>query len=160
LSGTAVVVDQYVDRIRVFENSGTNRGVYIDLTQAGAGVSTLLNNRVAAFVNSGTYVTMDNIRATVATSGNRGLVIAAVSTTFVADVGATYGAVGGGGGASANNVTYTTTPGTSAFGWAFFNAGDTATYTIHDLTNSRAYRITLQIGTGYLNNMISIERLI
>jgi hypothetical protein len=160
LSGTAVVVDQYVDRIRVFENSGTNRGVYIDLTQAGAGVSTLLNNRVTAFVNSGTYVTMDNIRATVATSGNRGLVIAAVSTTFVADVGATYGAVSGGGGASANNVTYTTTPGTSAFGWAFFNAGDTATYTIHDLTNSRAYRITLQIGTGYLNNMISIERLI
>jgi hypothetical protein len=160
LSGTAVVVDQYVDRLRFFENSGTNRGVYIDLSQAGAGVSTLLNNRVSAFVNSGTFVTMDNIRATISTSGNRGLVIAAVSTTFVCDVGATYGAVSSTGGASANNVTYTTTPGTSAFGWSFFNAGDTATYTIHDLTNSRAYRITMQIGSSYLNNMISIERLV
>ena len=160
LAGNVVVVDQYADRFRIFEGGGGNRGVYIDLTQAVAGVGTLLNNRVSGFVNSGTYVTMDNIKVTIPTGGNRGLVIAAVSTTFVADVGATYGAVSSSGGASANNVTYTTTPGTSAFGWAFFNAGDTATYMIHDLTNARAYRITIQIGTSYLNNMISIERLV
>ena len=160
LSGNTVVLDQYVDRLRFFETGGTNRGAYIDLTLAAAGVGTLLNNRVSAFVNAGTYVTMDNIKATVSTSGNRGLVIAAVSTTFVADVGGTYGAVSSGGGASANNVSYTTTPGSSAFGWSFFNAGDMATYTIHDITNARAYRITLQIGNGYSNNAIIIERLI
>ena len=116
--------------------------------------------KVAAFVNSGTYVTMDNIRATIPASGNRGLVIAAVSTTFTADISGTFGNTAGAGGSSANNVSYTTTPGTSAFGWAFFNAGDAATYIIHDLTNARAYRITMQISSSYLNNLISIERLI
>ena len=43
LSGTTVVMDQYVDRFRFFESGGTNRGAYIDLTQAAAGVGTLLN---------------------------------------------------------------------------------------------------------------------
>lgn len=116
--------------------------------------------KVAAFVNAGTFVSMDNIKVTVTTTGYRGLSIAAVSTTFTADIGGTYGLNGGGGGSSAYNVTYTTTPASSAFGWGFPGAGDISTYHIHDTTNARAYRITLQIGAGYNNNMISIERLI
>jgi len=37
-----VVVDVYQNRLRFFEGGGTARGAYIDLTQAGAGVSTNL----------------------------------------------------------------------------------------------------------------------
>jgi hypothetical protein len=162
LSGTAVIVDQYVDRMRIFENSGTNRGVYIDLTQAGAGVSTLLNNRVAAFVNSGTFVTMDNIKATVTTGGSRGLSLATVSGSFTYNIGGNYSWATNAtvGGATAGTQTLTTTPTAAIFGWSFPNQGDLSTYILTNISSLLAYRITVQIGGGYINNMISIERLI
>ena len=160
LSGTAVIVDQYIDRIRIFENGGTNRGVYVDLTQAGAGVSTLLNNRVSGFVNAGSFVTMDNIKATVTTSGNRGLSLASVTGSFAAYIGGNFGGASVGSGGSGGSITVTTTASTSLFGWGFFGAGDISTYIITNTSSLLAYRITLQIGFGYNNNMISIERLI
>jgi hypothetical protein len=159
LSGDNIVVDQYVDRIRFYETGGTSRGAYIDLTQAAAGVGTLLNNRVSGIVNAGTFVTMDNLKATVTTGGNRGLSLATVSGTNGYLVGATN-ALSGGPGGSSGSVSLTTTASTSVFGWNFLGAGDIATYILTDTTNSRAYRITLQIGSGYNNNLICIERLI
>jgi hypothetical protein len=160
LSGSNVVIDQYADRVRFFESGGTTRGAYIDLTQAAAGVGTLLNNRVSGFVNAGTFLTMDNLKVTVTTSGYRGLSIGAVSTIFTANVSGWFGYTGGGGGASAVNVAYTTTASGSAFGWGFNTEGDGAQYNIFDKTNSRMYRVTMMIGAGWNNNFISIERLI
>jgi hypothetical protein len=154
---TAVKFDVYQDRIRFFD--GSTKGVYIDLSQAGSGVGTLLNNRVAALVNAGSFVTMDNIKATVTTSGNRGLSLATVSGSFTYSIGATYGA-GTGTGAAVTTDTLTTTPTASIFGWGFTAIGDISTYVLTDTTNSRCYRITLQIGAGYSNNSIIIERLI
>ena len=37
-----VTIDIFQNKVRIFEQAGTNRGVYIDLTAAGAGVSTNL----------------------------------------------------------------------------------------------------------------------
>jgi hypothetical protein len=160
LSGNAVIFDQYVNKFRFFESGGTNRGVYIDLTQAAAGVNTLLNNRVAAYADAGVFVTMDNIKATVPTSGNRGLSLATVSGTFTYSISGVFGATGGSAGLSLASQSLTTTATTSIFGWNFGGNGDAATYILNDTTNNRAYRITLQIGPGYSKNMISIERLI
>jgi Major tropism determinant N-terminal domain len=160
LSGSTVVVDQYIDRLRFFESGGTNRGAYIDLKQAAAGVGTLLNNRVSAFVNAGTFVTMDNIKATVTTSSNRGLSLATVSGTATCFISGTYGMFGGAtvGGSSAG-VELTTTPSVSMFSWSFGSEGDTATY-ILNYGYTKSYRITMMIGASYNNNMISIERLV
>ena len=160
LSGNSVVVDQYIDRLRFFESGGTSRGAYIDLKQAAAGVGTLLNNRVSAFVNAGTFVTMDNIKATVTTSSNRGLSLATVSGTATCFISGTFGMFGGAtvGGASAG-VALTTTPSVSIFSWNFGSEGDTATYILND-GYTKSYRITMMIGGAYNNNMISIERLI
>jgi len=159
LSGSIVVIDQYADRIRFFEAGGTTRGVYIDLAQgAGAGVGTLLNNRVAAFANAGTFVTMDNIKATVTTGGQRGLSLATVSGTITCYISGTYGMNGASGGTS-GGVALTTTASTSIFGWSFFSEGDTATYIVN-YGYTKSYRITVQIGGSYNNNMICIERLI
>ena len=161
LSGNTVVLDQYADRFRFFEGGGTNRGVYIDLTQAAASVGTLLNNRVSGFVNAGTFVTMDLIKATVTSSGNRGLSLATTTGTFTYNIGGTYATTSSTtGGQSLNAQSLTTSATTSIFGWNFGAAGETSTYILNDTTNSRAYRITLQIATSYNNNMISIERLI
>jgi hypothetical protein len=102
---------------------------------------------------------MDNIKATVTTSSNRGLSLATVSGTASCYIGGTYSSGVGSGGASAS-VALTTTPSVSMFDWDFVGAGDLATYVITDTTNSRAYRITMHIGYLYNDNMISIERLI
>jgi hypothetical protein len=42
LSGTGVTIDVYQNKLRIFEQGGTARGAYIDLTAAGEGVSTNL----------------------------------------------------------------------------------------------------------------------
>lgn len=155
---TRVVLDVYRDRVRFFD--GSTKGAYIDLSQAATGVDTLLNNRVSGFVNAGTFVTMDNIKATVTTSGNRGLSLATVTGSFTYNIGGTYGAGVGNGGASTGGQTLTTTPTASIFGWGFVATGDIATYTLTDTTNNRCYRITVQIGASFNNNSIIIERLI
>jgi hypothetical protein len=160
LTGTNVVIDQYIDRIRFFEAGGTTRGAYIDLSQAAAGVGTLLNNRVSAFVNAGSFVTMDNIKATVTTSGQRGLSLATVSGTETCYISGTYGMYGGAtvGGQSAG-IALTTTPSNSIFSWSFGSEGDAATY-ILNYGYTKSYRITVMIGGAFNNNMISIERLV
>ena len=156
---TRVVFDVFQDRIRFFD--GSTKGVYIDLSQAATGVSTLLNNRVSGYVNAGVFVTMDNIKATVTTSGNRALALATVSGSFSAYVSGVYAILGGSSAGTGASVTVTTSTGnTPVINWNFAGAGDTITYIVNDTTNSKCYRITLMIGGGYNSNMISIERLI
>jgi len=160
LGGNTVVLDQYVDLIRFFEGGGAARGAYIDLTQAADGVGTLLNNRVSGIVNAGTFVTMDNLKATVTTSSNRGLSLATVSGTVTGFVSSSYSLVVGAPGGAAGNISLTTTPSTSIQGYNLSSEGDTAIYVVRDNTNNRVYRITMMIGGSYSNNFISFERLL
>jgi hypothetical protein len=128
--------------------------------QGPAGVGIL--GFASGYVDAGQFVTLDNIKCTVTTAGNRGLSVASVSGTFQAMISATFGYISGVGGSATNggsSPTYTTTPSTSFFGWNFPNAGDGSTYLINDITNQRFYRVNLMIGYGYLKNFISIERL-
>ena len=157
--GGGITIDAYLDRLRLFEQGGSARGVYVDLSKAPSGVGGELFWKTSGFVNAGTFLTMDNLKVTVTTGGSRGLSIGAVSTNFTANVSGWYGYVSGGSGSSAANVAYTTTASGSAFGWSFPSEGDTAQYNILDKTNSRMYRVIMMIGSGYLNNFISIERL-
>lgn len=128
--------------------------------QGPAGVG--IKGFASGYVDAGTFVTLDNIKATVTTSGLRGLSVAAVSGSFQAMISGSYAMSGGASGnATAGNgiPTYTTTPSTSWFGWSFPNAGDGSTYLVNDITNTKFYRIHLMIGPGYTKNFISIERL-
>jgi len=159
LTGSYASVDIYRDRLRIFEGGGTFRGVHIDLSKAPGGVAGELIWKTSGFVNAGTFLTLDNLKVSVTTDGNRGLSVGAVSTNFTANIAGWYGLVGGGSGNSANNIGYGTTGSTSAFSWNFPTEGNTSQYNILDKTNSRFYRVTLMIGAGYNNNFISIERL-
>jgi hypothetical protein len=131
-------------------------GTSVDITPIASGTKT-----AAGYVNAGTFVTLDNIRATVTTSGNRGLSVATVAGTFTATISATYSCTGGGNGHSTlwPGATYNTTPSGSWFGYHFPNAGDGSTYIVNDYGNQKVYRIHLMIGPGYNNNFISIERI-
>ena len=115
--------------------------------------------KASGLVNAGTFVQLDNLKATVPTSGWRSLSIATVSGSFAAYINATYTLYTGGVNGTGTTLTVTTTP-VLALNWNFGGAGDTINYTIVDTTNGRAYRIMLMIGPGYTNNFISIERLL
>jgi hypothetical protein len=128
----------------------------ITLTDPTGNVAT----KVAAFVDAGTYVTLDNLKATVTTSGNRGLSLATGSGSFSAFANGTYATYNGNMSGSGISVSISTTASSSIFGWNFIGQGDTATYIINDSTNRRVYRIILMIGGSYLSNFISIERLL
>ena len=154
---TRVVADVFQNRLRIFD--GNTKGVFIDLSKAPTGVAGEITWKTSGYVNAGTFLTLDNLKVTCSASGNRGLSIGAVSSNFTANVSGNYGMAGGGSGAAAYNVAYTTSAATSAFGWSFGNIGDTSTYIINDTTNSRVYRVILMIGASFNNNFISIERL-
>jgi hypothetical protein len=88
ISGTAVTVDIYQNRLRFFEQGGTNRGAYIDITSAAPGVGTdLLAGAGGGTVTSvtlaagttGTDVNISN--PTITTSGTITLNIPDASTT-------------------------------------------------------------------------------
>ena len=153
-----VTVDIWQNRLRIFEGSAGANGVYIDLSKP-TGNNNEITYKASGIVNAGTFVQLDNIKATVTTSGQRGLSLATVSGTFACNIGGNFaGAVVGASGYG-GTATITTTPSTSIFGWGFTAVGDMANYIITDTTNSRAYRIIIQIGNAFNNNLVSIERL-
>jgi hypothetical protein len=158
LSGK-VVVDVFRNQLRILESGGNSRGVNIDLSKAPAGASGELIWKTSGMVGAGTFVTLDNLKCTVTTGGNRGLSIGAVSTTFEADISGYYAVPGSSNGGSSNNQTITTTASNSAFGWNLAAHGDTGQYYIRDKTNNRFYRVIMMIGASYVSNFISIERL-
>jgi hypothetical protein len=160
LSTGTVSIDIYQDRLRIFENNGSFRGAYLDISKLPGSVGGELQTKVSGYVNAGVFLTMDNLKATVTTSSNYGLSLATVSGSFAATIAATYSLYGSNTGGTANALTITTTASSSVLGFNFVGQGDTSTYIINDTTNSRVYRITLMIGGSYINNFISIERLV
>ena len=161
LNGTDIVIDSYVDRLRIFESGAPSRGAFIDLSAAPDGVAYGLINRAAGFVDAGTFVTLDNLKATVTTSGNRGLSLATVTGTMDLYVAGTYvnGVGSTSGSRTATTTAFTTTPSGSLFGWSFTVTGDYAQYHLTDAANGKVYRVTMIIQPSFLKNFISIERL-
>jgi hypothetical protein len=119
-------------------------------------VATKLTGRVTA----GTFLTFDNLRFSVTTAEPRGLSIATVSGTVNLYVEGRYNNGGVFGNRTDTALTYSTSPSGSLFGWGFNRAGDTIVYQFIDPDNSRMYRVTLIIMPSYINNFISIERLL
>lgn len=163
LSGSTVVIDEYVDRIRFYESGGNVRGAYIDLSIAATGVGTLLNNRASGIVNAGVDVTLGNLRARIPTSGNRSLQVSTVSGSYSVYGSAQYtagGTIGGTNIVSGFAVSVTTAPAYLASGNNFNTAGDAGQWIIMDTGAGLAWRISFVIGASFNNNMICIERLV
>ena len=124
---------------------------------AGVGIKGI----AAGYVDAGQFVTLDNLKFSVTTGGQRGLCCATVSGTATLAISANYALAGGASGNATYwpGANYSTTPSGSWFGWSFPNAGDGSVYNINDYANQRFYRVTLMIGPAYKGNFISIERL-
>lgn len=146
------------ERLRIDASGNVNITGNLNVGDASGNIVTKVSGRVTA----GTFLTIDNLKFSVTTSEPRGLAIATVSGTSNLYVQGIY--VNGIGSISANRtgttVAYTTSTTGSPFGWNFLNAGDTIIYHFMDVDNSRMYRVTLVIMPSYINNFISIERLL
>jgi len=160
LSGTAVVVDVYQDRLRIFESGGNARGVFLDLAKAPSGVGGELMYKASGIVNAGVDVTLGNLKVRMASSVNRSIQLSTVSGTYSVQGSCVYIANGVGYVTYQDNsrVTITTTP-TNLSGLNFTAGGQTETWNLTDVTNSISWRITSIVGSGFNNNFISIERL-
>ena len=128
----------------------------LNVTDPTGSVSTKLTTRFTA----GTFVNFDNLRFSVTTVDPRGLSIATVSGSVNLYVEGRFNNGNIAGTRTAGPVTYTTTPSGSPFGWGFNSSGDTIIYHLTDADNGRLYRVTLIIMPSYINNFISIERLL
>ena len=161
LTGSAVVFDVYADKMRLFENSGTNRGVYVDLSKAPGGVGGELMWKASGIVNAGTDVTLGNLKVRMSTSGNRSLQVSTVTGTYSVYGSSVFITNGTGGTSITDNapLTITTTPTYINASYSFALGGYTDTWLLMSTANTIAWRINLIVGSGYNNNMISIERL-
>jgi hypothetical protein len=146
------------ERLRIDASGNVNITGKLNVGDASGNLVVKVSGRVTA----GAFLTLDNLKFTVTTSEPRGLAIATVSGTSNLYVQGIY--VNGSGSISASRtettVAYTTTTSGSAFGWSFGRAGDTIIYHFIDNDNGRMYRVTLVIMPSYINNFISIERLL
>jgi hypothetical protein len=122
-------------------------------------------DKIAKFVDAGVPVVFGDIQIQMSTGGNRSLQIKTSGTSFTGMVSA-YTTYNGASGTNSftyfSDITQTVNSSFAYLGttWGFAASGDVAVYYLRDLTNMRFYRITLMVGPSYLNNMISIEKLI
>ena len=121
------------------------------------GTSTSLITKASGFVNRGVDVTLGNLKVRMASSGNASLQVSTVSGTLTVYGSSTAGGYIDGG---TSPLSVTTTPAYLSASANLSGAGLTDTWVIRDTSNSIAWRITLVVGIGYNNNMISIERLV
>jgi hypothetical protein len=156
MSNNIVMRTGGTERLRIDPVGNVNITGKLNIGDPTGNVITKVSGRVTA----GTFLTFDNLRFSVTTSGSRGLSIATVSGTVNLYVEGKYNDGSAVGTRTTSPVAYTTTPSGSPFGWNFGSAGDTIVFHLTDADNSRMYRVTLIIMPSYINNFISIERLL
>ena len=157
----SVNIDVYRNTLRLWEGGGTNRGVYIDLSKVPTGNTGELTWKASGLVNRGVDVTLGNLKARIAADGNVSLQLSTVSGTYSVYGSSVYSQGGAAGttiDGSAPKV-ISTTPAYLNSGYNFGTAGGTDTWNIMDTSNSIAWRITMILGAGVNNNLVSIERL-
>jgi hypothetical protein len=167
---------QTVVSFRIMQTFNTNQlGGSLDFLTTGSypwftievisGNQPIQSDRIAQFVNEAVPVILGDIQVQMAPNGSsRSLQIKTTGTNFTAEVSAytAYKSSGNNGFTYFSNATQTVTNTFVHIGttWGFATDGDLAVYYVRDSTNSRFYRVTLMVGPGYSNNMISIEKLI
>ncbi len=159
---TRVKVDVWQNRLRFFEGSTNAKGVHIDLSKAPNNASGELIWKASGIVNRGVDVTLGNLKARIAATGNASLQLSTVSGTYSVYGSGVHVFTSNLGSATIDGAapkTISTTPVYLLAGNTFPTAGGTDTWNIMDTSNSIAWRVTMILGAGVNNNLITIERL-
>lgn len=120
--------------------------------------SNVTRKSVSGLVGRGVSVTLDNITAQLAATGAAGLAIGLTGGTMTVD-GSEQGSLSGSyTGNRINALALSPTP-VRVSGNSYTVAGDVQRVHIIDQAGSGAWRITLVVGVGFVNNSVTIERL-
>ena len=122
-----------------------------------------VNTKASALVNAGVDVILGNLKVRMASSGNRSLQVSTVSGSYSVYGSGVYsqsGSIAGSTIIDNSPRSITTTPAYLNPGYSFTIGGATDTWVIMDTGNTIAWRISLIVGSGYNNNLITIERLL
>ena len=115
--------------------------------------------KAAGFVGRGVDVTLGNLKARFAASGNMSLQVSSVSGSYTIRGSDQY--ITNGSASTTIAISITTTP---TYIWPdginFVGAGNSETCLIYDTSAGMTWRIIGLVGPGYLNNFISIERIL
>lgn len=163
---------QTVVSYRIIQTFNTNQlGGNLDFLSTGSypwfniqvisGNQPIQSDKIAQFVNESVPVILGDIQVQMAPNGSsRSLQIKTTGAGFTAMVSAyaTYS----GSFTYFSDITQNVGSNFAHIGttWSFAQNGDVAVYYLRDTTNFRFYRITLMVGSSYINNMISIEKII
>jgi hypothetical protein len=163
---------QTVVSYRIMQTFNTNQlGGNLDFLSTGSypwfniqvisGNQPIQSDKIAQFVNESVPVILGDIQVQMAPNGSsRSLQIKTTGAGFTAMVSAyaTYS----GSFTYFSDITQNVGSNFAHIGttWSFAQNGDVAVYYLRDTTNFRFYRITLMVGFSYINNMISIEKII
>jgi hypothetical protein len=139
------------------DSTGRTKATATLLTPSIAVNTAGLTTKASGFVNRGADVTLGNLKARIAASGNSSLQVSTVSGTLTVYGSSASGILIDGG---TTPLTITTTPAYLKATTNLGGAGESETWLIRDDANSIAWRISCVIGVGYNNNMISIEQLV
>jgi hypothetical protein len=167
---------QTVVSYRIMQTFNTNQlGGSLDFLTTGSypwfniqvisGNQPIQADKIAKFVNEAVPVILGDIQVQMAPNGSsRSLQIKTTGTSLTAEVSAytAYKSNSNNAFTYFSNITQIVTGTFAHIGttWGFATDGDVAVYYVRDTTNSRFYRITLMVGPGFSNNMISIEKII
>jgi len=127
----------------------------INLTDPSGNVVT----KAAGFVGRGTDITLGNLKVRFAASGNMSLQVSTITGTYSVYGSGVYMSSGVAG-SNAGNLTINTSPAYLKSSLNFLGAGDTDTWLIMDTSALMGWRISMIVGPAYVNNFISIERLL
>jgi len=116
-------------------------------------------SKASGLVIRGVDVTLGNLKARIAASGNASLQLSTVSGTYSVYGSSVYSYNGVAGSTIGSAISITTTPTYIAPGYNFNPAGATDTWLLMDTSAGIAWRISMIIGASYYSNLITIERL-
>jgi len=146
----------YTQQNNRFQWNGSAWDYFGTLTESG---SFQFMPKVSARVNAGTYVVYGNFAWSVWTAANRSLVAYSTLGTSRVVAGSTKFYVQNGTNGQNVFTTINTTPTYISGNYHFSNGGQMQEAWVSDQTDFTSYHVTMLIGSGWLNNIISIEKL-
>ncbi len=155
MDNTIIMRTRGVERLRIDNNGNVNMNGSISLGNPTGNVVI----KAAGFVSRGTDITLGNLKVRFAASGNMSLQVSSSSGT-ISTIGSDQYITNGSGSTTISRSVTASPIYLWPSGINFVDMGNSETCILIDTNTKMSWRIIGIVGPGYLNNFISIERIL
>lgn len=155
MDNTIIMRTRGVERLRIDNNGNVNMNGSISLGNPTGNVVI----KAAGFVSRGTDITLGNLKVRFAASGNMSLQVSSSSGT-ISTIGSDQYITNGSGSTTISRSVTASPIYLWPSGINFVDMGNSETCILIDTNTKISWRIIGIVGPGYLNNFISIERIL